>query len=74
MADDQPYDDGDYAEEQRLPTIDPEQFYFLIRHKASRNMFRVLAKDRIELADKVSVGDWEPDPNNTRDPDEEEDD
>jgi hypothetical protein len=61
---DPPYEDDNYVEDNKLPTLNPDEFRFGIRHKKSRNLFWVSAKDRQELADTVDVGDWEPDPQN----------
>ena len=64
MNADSPYEDDDFVEDYKLPTLVPDEFKFGIRHNRSRNLFWVTAKNQQELAEKINVADWQPDPRN----------
>jgi hypothetical protein len=63
MNPDLPYEDENFVEEHKLPVQsrdgDNDYWMFILRHKASENVFRTVAKDRVELAAKIEVGDYE---------------
>ena len=67
-----PYEDENFEElpEHTMPSATPDYYYVYLRRKTHGDMFRVLVKDREQLAMKVSIGDWDLDPRNTAyDPD-----
>lgn len=74
MNRDLPYEDDSFVEKSMLPAATHNgvsgYFAFLIQHKASDNVFQVLARDRDELAAKIAAGEYDDvDPRNDRSPD-----
>jgi hypothetical protein len=68
-----PYEDATFVELQKLPAVTKDSaadhFCFVIRHKGSDVIYRVLAKDRDELAAKIATGQFEDiDPRNDETP------
>lgn len=73
MNRDLPYEDDSFVERQKLPAItkddESEHFCFVIQHKGSEVIYRVIAKDRDELAAKIAAGEFEDiDPRNDETP------
>ena len=68
-----PYEDETFVELQRLPAVTKDaekaQFCFVIQHKGSEVIYKVIARDRDELAAKIVAGDFEDiDPRNDETP------
>jgi hypothetical protein len=73
MTPDLPYEDETFVELQKLPAItrDNEKvhFCFVIQHKGSEVIYKVIARDREELAAKIAAGEFEDiDPRNDETP------
>jgi hypothetical protein len=70
----EPYEDETFVELPELtqPSSAAEYYYVYLQRKIQGDTFRVLAKDREQLAMKVQRGDWDIDPRYARyDPDDE---
>ena len=68
-----PYEDESFVERQKLPAItkdhDHERFCFVIQHKGSEVIYKVIAKDRDELAARIAAGQFQDiDPRNDETP------
>ena len=63
MTPDPPYEDESFVELQKLPGVandnEAEHFCFVIRHKGSEVIYKVIAKNRDELAAKIAAGEFE---------------
>ena len=73
MTPDLPYEDESFVELQRLPAVTrdnaKEHFCFVIQHKGSEVIYRVIAQDRSELAVKIAAGEFDDiDPRNDETP------
>jgi hypothetical protein len=73
MTTDLPYEDETFVELQKLAAVTSdavtEHFCFIIQHKGSDVIYRVIAKDRDELAGKIAAGEFEDiDPRNDETP------
>ena len=67
-----PYEDDNFVElpELTMPSAAADYYYIYLLRKTHGDTFRVLAKDREQLAMKVQKGDWDIDPRHARyDPD-----
>ena len=73
----EPYEDDTFVElpDETMPSATPDYYYFFLFRKTHGDKFRILAKDREELAMKVRIGAWDLDPRNYGyDPDEDDED
>ena len=73
MTPDLRYEDESFVELQRLPAVtkdnENEYFCFVIQHKGSEVIYRVIAQDRSELAAKIAAGEFDDiDPRNDETP------
>ena len=73
MTSELPYEDETFVELQKLPAVtrDTENahFCFVIQHKGSEVIYKVIAQDRDELAAKIAAGAFEDiDPRNDQTP------
>jgi len=73
MTPDLPYEDETFVELQKLPAVtknnERDHFCFVIQHKGSEVIYRVIAKDRTELAAKIVAGAFDDiDPRNDETP------
>lgn len=73
MTPELPYEDETFAELQRLPAVtkdtEHDYFCFVIQHKGSEVIYKVIAQDRTELAAKIAAGRFEDiDPRNDETP------
>ena len=63
MPPDLPYEDDSFVELQRLPAItrdnETDHSCFVIQHKGSEVIYKVIAKDRDELAARIAAGQFE---------------
>ena len=60
----EPYEDETFVElpDETMPSATPDYYYIYLLRKTHGDKFRVLAKDRDELAMKVRIGAWDIDP------------
>ena len=73
MTPDLPYEDETFVELQKLPAVTTDnennQFCFVIQHKGSEVIYKVIAADRDELAAKIATGQYHDiDPRNDETP------
>ena len=73
MTLDPPYEDDSFVELQKIPRVnthnETEHFSFVIQHKGSDVIYKVIAKDRDELAAKIAAGEFQDvDPRNDETP------
>ena len=73
MTPDVPYEDETFVELQKLPAItrdnENDHFCFVIQHKGSEVIYKVIARDRDGLAAKIAAGEFEDiDPRNDETP------
>jgi hypothetical protein len=73
MTPDLPYEDETFIELQNLPAVTKDNenahFCFVIQHKGSEVIYKVIARDRDELAAKIAAGEFEDiDPRNDETP------
>ena len=63
MTPDLPYEDETFVELQKLPAVTKDNenahFCFVIQHKGSEVIYKVIARDRDELAAKIGAGEFE---------------
>jgi hypothetical protein len=67
-----PYEDDNFVElpELTMPSAAADYYYVYLQRKSHGDLFRLLVKDREQLAAKVLANDWDIDPRNARyDPD-----
>jgi hypothetical protein len=72
-----PYEDENFVElpELTMPSATADYFWVYLFRKSHGDTFRVLTKDREQLAMKVQTGDWDLDPRYAGyDPDEDDED
>jgi hypothetical protein len=72
-----PYEDENFVEMPELthPSAAADYYYVYLQRKSHGDTFRMLVKDREQLAAKVLANDWDIDPRYARyDPDEDYDD
>ena len=73
MTPDLPYEDETFLELQNLRAVsndnEKDHFCFVIRHKGSEVIYKVMARDRHELAAKIAAGQFQDiDPRNDETP------
>ena len=73
MTPDLPYEDETFVELQKLPAVTKDNenphFCFVIQHKGSEVIYKVIAQDRDDLAAKIAAGYFEDiDPRNDETP------
>ncbi len=73
MMPDPPYEDESFVELQKIPAVtrdsEHDHFCFVIQHKGSEVIYKVIAQDRDELAAKIAAGEFEDiDPRNDETP------
>lgn len=72
-----PYEDENFVElpELTMPSAAADYYYVYLFRKSHGDTFRVLVRDREQLAMKVQANDWDLDPRYARyDPDEDDED
>jgi len=73
MLPDLPYEDDTFVELQKIPAVTRDnenaRFCFVIQHKGSEVIYKVMAQDRDELAAKIAAGEFvDIDPRNDETP------
>jgi hypothetical protein len=73
MTPDLPFEDETFVELQKLPAVtrdnENNRFCFVIQHKGSQVIYKVIATDRDELAAKIATGQYQDiDPRNDETP------
>jgi hypothetical protein len=73
MTADLPFEDETFVELQKLPAVtrdnENNQFCFVIKHKGSDVIYKVMATDRDQLAAKIAAGQYHDiDPRNDETP------